>query len=220
MNDLAIYNKLEVALLKEKQADVDTLHHFFPGIYIREMSIKAGIIVMGHEHRTEHLSQCVEGKVELLQSTGNIIIEAPWQGLCQPGRKCAIVHEDVSWFNVFPNIENSQDVEYLENKFFNLSEEFKSYILPSDLGEVYDCEIENLPFGIYKFRMRNNKIYSTATIKKDELIGKFKNTILYKYLQPSTTPNVYLLDNHIYALSDIHSSNGGFDGSEITIGER
>ncbi len=49
---------LENAMLKmtDRQIELVTIHHFSPGIYMRELRIPAGVTLTGAIHKTEHLT--------------------------------------------------------------------------------------------------------------------------------------------------------------------
>lgn len=115
----------EKAMLKQEQGECPVLHHFGPGIYIREVHIPAGGIAIGHEHKTEHMNIMLKGKMSLLNDDGTVsVIEAPFMKVTKPGRKVAYIHEDVVWQNIFATDET--DIETLENMFLNKSDEFKA----------------------------------------------------------------------------------------------
>lgn len=48
--------RLEAALSVFPQVECPTRHHFAPGVYIREMTVPAGVTATGAVHKTEHLT--------------------------------------------------------------------------------------------------------------------------------------------------------------------
>lgn len=48
--------------LDSPQPDIPVKHSFAPGVYIRELTIPAGVFVIGNEHLTEHFNFVVSGK--------------------------------------------------------------------------------------------------------------------------------------------------------------
>lgn len=48
--------RLESILEKSPQAECPVRSHFAPGVYVREMTVPAGVIATGAVHRTEHLT--------------------------------------------------------------------------------------------------------------------------------------------------------------------
>ena len=43
--------------------DFPVVHHFAPGVYARELTMAAGLIVLGKIHKTRHLNIITKGKV-------------------------------------------------------------------------------------------------------------------------------------------------------------
>lgn len=116
-------DQLEVALLKEEQVECAVYHHFFPGIYIREVNIPRGALAVGHRQRFEHLNVFLKGDVSILNDDGSLSrIKAPMMFMGKPGRKCGYVHENVVWLNVYATDET--DVETLESTYLDKSTEF------------------------------------------------------------------------------------------------
>ena len=54
--------KLEEAILKEEQAECPVVHRFSPGVYIREIHMPAGSIVIGHHHRYTHMNVMLKAR--------------------------------------------------------------------------------------------------------------------------------------------------------------
>ena len=132
MSDLAeIFNTLtdnrtksvqtvEREMLKHEQVDCPVVHRFGPGIYIREVSIPAGAIAIGHKQNFEHLNIFLKGRVSIFKDDGTIEeMKAPMIFTGQPGRKIGYIHEDVVWLNVYA--ETERDVEALEAKYLTKS---------------------------------------------------------------------------------------------------
>lgn len=97
---------LEASMLKLPQADCPVRHYFAPGMYAREMSIKAGTVVVGAIHKTEHLIVVSKGRLQIVTDDGTVEIEAPHTMTCKPGQKNAVhVLENAVWTNFFPTTE-------------------------------------------------------------------------------------------------------------------
>lgn len=94
------------------------VHHFGPGIYIREVTLPAGALVVGKTHRHAHMNLMLRGKLELHDEvTGAIrVLEAPQMFVSPPGRKVAHIIETVVWHNVYATEE--RDLERLEAWLF------------------------------------------------------------------------------------------------------
>jgi hypothetical protein len=178
--------KLEKAFLQEKQADCPVVHRFGPNIYIREVSIPAGIFSIGHYQKTEHLNIMLAGRVLMVNEDGSKTeLVAPQIFVSKPGRKIGYILEDMTWQNVYST--NETDVEKLEAMFLEKSmtwqESQKSNALlltldhSQDIADYYLAiaeygfdhetvrqQTENvedqipMPFGNYKMMVANSRI--------------------------------------------------------------
>ena len=112
--------KLEAVMLNEPQADCPVRHHFAPNVYMREVFMPAGAIVLGHKHKTEHQNILVKGKLIILLDDGTTqVLQAPFTYVSQPNRKLAYILEDAIWLNIFGT--NERDIEKLEDTYLDKS---------------------------------------------------------------------------------------------------
>lgn len=104
-------------------------HSFSDGIYVREIFIKKGMFAIGKIHKFEHTFFLMKGKMLLCTEDGVSEIEAPFYGNSNAGTKrVAIALEDSVFVNIHPNLDNTQNIEKLEERFVVSSyEEFKEY---------------------------------------------------------------------------------------------
>lgn len=74
-------------------------HLFTPGIYVREITMSAGLIVTSKIHKTQHPYVVSAGKVSVLTPAEGVqLIEAPFTGITVPGtRRILEVHEETVW---------------------------------------------------------------------------------------------------------------------------
>ena len=113
--------QLEVETIALPQVDCPVIHRFGPGIYIREVTLPAGALVIGHKHRFEHTNIMLKGKMTLLDEDGTTRrLEAPFIYVGNPGRKIAYIFEEVVWQNIYATDET--DVEKLEEMFLDKNE--------------------------------------------------------------------------------------------------
>jgi len=110
---------LEVVLLDQPQAECPVTHHFGPDVYIREVFIPAGSIVVGHAHKGENLNIMLKGRMALLVDGQVSIVEAPFMKVASPGRKVAVAIEDTVWQNVYAT--NETDIDKLDAMFVEKS---------------------------------------------------------------------------------------------------
>ena len=116
---------LEKEMLEMPQADCPVAHHFGPGIYIREVTLPAGIFAVGHAQRYEHLNIMLTGKVAIVDGDQVRVLEAPLIFTGKPGRKVGYVLETCVWQNVYATDET--DIDTLEAHYLDKSENWKAY---------------------------------------------------------------------------------------------
>lgn len=106
---------LEPYLLTLPQAPCPVVHHFGPGVYVREVTIPSGAIAMGHKQRAEHLNIVLKGSVAIIGDDGKVrTIKAPAMFVGGPGRKVGACIEECVWQNIYANPDNCRDIETLE----------------------------------------------------------------------------------------------------------
>lgn len=116
----AVVDRIETAMLALPQADCPVLHHFGPGIYVREVNLPAGITAIGHAQRFPHLNIMLKGRVLMYRDDGSTVeLAAPLLFVGPPGRKIGYVLEDVVWLNVYATSET--DIETLERTYLDKS---------------------------------------------------------------------------------------------------
>lgn len=124
MSNLIIAD-LEKEMLDMPQADCPVAHHFGPGIYIREVTLPAGIFAVGHAQRFDHLNIMLTGKVAIVDDGKVRVLEAPLIFTGKPGRKVGYVIETCVWQNVYATEETNIDA--LEAYYLDKSENWKAY---------------------------------------------------------------------------------------------
>ena len=116
---------LEKEMLEMPQADCPVAHHFGPGIYIREVTLPAGIFAVGHAQRYEHLNIMLTGKVAIVDGDQVRVLEAPLIFTGKPGRKVGYVLETCVWQNVYAT--NETDIDTLEAHYLDKSATWQAY---------------------------------------------------------------------------------------------
>mgnify|MGYP000328966311 CR=1 FL=1 len=81
--------RLEAELQSMPQVDCPVRHYFVPGMYAREMTIPAGVVLTGAVHKTEHLSTISAGRIWVQTEDGPREICAPYTFVSKPGAKRA-----------------------------------------------------------------------------------------------------------------------------------
>lgn len=120
--------ELESHMLGLPQAECPVVHHFGPGIYIREVTLPAGTFAIGHAQRHDHLNIMLTGKVAIVDDAGKTkILQAPLIFVGKPGRKVGLILETCVWQNVYPNPDDERDVDVLEAKWLDKSSTWQAH---------------------------------------------------------------------------------------------
>ena len=172
-------------MLQLPQVQCDVLHRFAPGLYIRELSLPAGTLVVGHHHRDEHLNVLLKGKVTLLNDDGTTsTLQGPMMFVAKPGRKVAYIEEDMVWQNIYATTETDvekleeqlldkdaiwhQHLEYAKHKLLPRADDRQDYSAMLDefgiteeqvtAEALRDDNVIPMPYGTYKFKIGDSPI--------------------------------------------------------------
>jgi len=130
---------IESKMLDLPQADCPVVHHFSPGLYIRELRMFKGTLAIGHYQKTEHMNLFLEGKVLMLDKDGaKTEFSAPMLFVGKPGRKMGYVLEDVVWLNIYATEET--DIEKLERTYLDKSKTWENHNSTKALQKQEDVE--------------------------------------------------------------------------------
>lgn len=100
------------------------VHTFNEGLYLRELHIPKGALIVGHRHRYKTTNMLVKGKMVIYDGTESITVEAPFIAESEAfTRKVGYAIEDSVWVNVHATDETN--IEKLEAKYTISEEEFK-----------------------------------------------------------------------------------------------
>lgn len=81
--------------------DGNTTHWHCEGAYVREFFLPKGSVVTGEIHKSSCINILLQGKIKLVQSDGDKIVEAPHIYVAPPGeKKAAYALEDSIFLNV------------------------------------------------------------------------------------------------------------------------
>ena len=105
-------------------------HFFMDGVYIREMTMFEGTVVIGAIHKTLHMCFLLKGSLTVADENGVKDYIAPCKIIATPGIKRVLyAHENSIWYNTHKNPSNTTDVDQLEKEIVAISyEEYEEYI--------------------------------------------------------------------------------------------
>lgn len=239
--------QIERQLLAMPQADCPVAHHFGPGVYVRELSMKAGTWAIGHHQKFEHLNVLLQGAVRLVNEDGSTTdLRAPLIFTGKPGRKVGFVLEDMVWLNIYAADE--RDVEALEVKFIEKSRQwldheadrlqalttqqepsrvaFAALGLDDVLPEQQRSSDLQAGLEIRQSAIHGRGVFVSATVEAFQAIGHAviggARTQAGQFLNHSDQPNALLVrladgDVQIVTLARVRGPQGGQPGDEVTI---
>jgi hypothetical protein len=107
--------QLEAQMRMMEQLPIEPVHHFADGIYAREILIRAGTILTGKVHSTEHLNIVSQGRIAVWTEDGMKIVAAPCTMVSRPSTKrVGFALEDTVWTTIHANPQNLTDLAALE----------------------------------------------------------------------------------------------------------
>lgn len=126
MTDIATIERERHAKVDELEAQMraggatfepETIHHFAPGLYAREMRVPAGTVVTGKIHKHINLNIMSAGRMTLWGDDGQLIeVQAPYTVVSPPGvRRVAYAHTDVVWTTI--HATEDTDLTLIEREF-------------------------------------------------------------------------------------------------------
>lgn len=134
--------KFEGALLSRPQEEYVTTHSFAPGVYLRTIYMKAGSLLIGHEHRFEHFNVVLTGRASVIMDGKVHQIVAPCIFKSGAGvRKVLYIHENMEWSTVHPTQETN--IEKLEDELVIKSPTFLNHLALQDQEKIRLLEIVN-----------------------------------------------------------------------------
>ena len=111
LQDAIVYGGLDVG-----PAACPVQHHFAPGAYGREMTLPAGLVIVGKIHKHAHINVISKGRVQVFtEQDGLLELAAPCTFVSSPGTK-RVVHvlEETVWTTV--HVTDKTDLAEIERE--------------------------------------------------------------------------------------------------------
>ena len=117
-------------LINKKGAWGEIKHNFAPGIYLRQMILNPGAVIISGIHKRDHVWFLLDGEITVVTEEDKQDYIAPYVGFSNAGTRRVIKANDYSIFqNVFKNPTDNKDIDYLENYNYALTtKEYNEYI--------------------------------------------------------------------------------------------
>lgn len=117
---------LAESLKQYPQEELPVQHDFLDGIYMRTVSMKAGLIVVGKIHKQEHVAIISKGRATVVTEHGVVEMRAPFMFKSPPGvRRALLIHDDMVWTTVHRS--EHTDIVSLEQQL--IAEDFNDPVL-------------------------------------------------------------------------------------------
>lgn len=127
LQNFLVSNADEVNIVTHQDSKPFPLKHTFAdGIYVRQMSMNAGSIVVGAIHKHLHVWFLLTGHISVVTEDSSEDYIAPCYVVATPGTKRIIqANEDSIFVNIHKNPSNTQSIEQLEKNI--VARDFKEY---------------------------------------------------------------------------------------------
>jgi len=165
-------DELEAQFLGLPQVECPVVHHFGPGIYIREVTLPAGAVAIGHHQKHPHTNIMLTGSVVMPDGQGgNKVLKAPLIFTGQPGRKIGYVVALTIWQNVYPNPDDEHEIEVLEGRWLDKSEAWEAQAAATHLAEIEQHHEDRKDFFalIDALGMQPEQVWAQSTNPEDQI---------------------------------------------------
>jgi len=132
---------LQEELLRMPQADVQYLHSFEPGKYIRTMIAPPWTVIVGAEHKTPYKVRLEKGTIavnineEIHTLTAPLEMDVP----ANIKRVGQVFDEELIWVDIYENPDDCTDITTIEERLYVIPEcGLMSNRIPKQLAEVKD----------------------------------------------------------------------------------
>jgi hypothetical protein len=145
---VSINDQIEVVeekLLQLPQVDCHLEHRFAPSVYMREVTMPAGVFVIGHEHNTEHFNVVLTGKARVMIDGVIEDIVAPCVFVSKPSvRKVLYIIDEMKWATIHPTEETN--LEVLDSVLIKKSNAFVTHADVKAMEDSFNPEKGGLPW--------------------------------------------------------------------------
>jgi hypothetical protein len=95
---------------------VNTFAH---GMYIRQITVPAGHLILTYIHKQSHPYFLLQGEVTVIQEEGYKHIKAPYSYITPAGtQRLCFCHTETVWTTVHLNLTNERDIDKIEEDIY------------------------------------------------------------------------------------------------------
>lgn len=107
--------QLQESMLPFECEQPEPNHYFAPGMYCRELTVPANMLMVGKIHKHAHFLLVLKGKALVISEFGRDIVEAGHISVSQPGVKRVVqAIEDTQFVTIHVNASDTEDLEIIE----------------------------------------------------------------------------------------------------------
>lgn len=110
--------QLEAEVGKLPQVDCPVRHFFAKGLYIREITIPKGVVLVGYVHMEECVTTLAKGSILIADGDKTMHLTAPFTMSCVAGtKKAGYALEESVWIDSYANPDDERDIGVLEARY-------------------------------------------------------------------------------------------------------
>jgi hypothetical protein len=181
---------LETRMLSMPQVDCPVVHHFAPGICIREVTLPTGAFAIGHHQKFDHMNMMLKGSVLMLNEDGTThVMTAPMMYVSGPGRKIGLVINDVVWQNIYAT--DLRDVDAIESHFLDKSQTYIGHQEAKQKLEYISRQADRNDFEylLSSYGFNKEQVRSQAESEDDQIEFPFNSAAKF-YVKKSSVEGV------------------------------
>lgn len=127
--------RLQEAMLPQQCEQPEPTHFFAPGMYLRELTVPAGMLLVGKTHRHTHFLVVTKGRAEVISEFGRAVVEPGHISVSQAGvKRVVLALEDTQFITVHLNPSDTQDLAIVEAE--HIEPEILGISAPQTQGEL------------------------------------------------------------------------------------
>jgi hypothetical protein len=127
--------RLQEAMLPIQCPQPEPTHFFAPGMYLRELTVPAGMLLVGKIHKHSHFLVVTKGRAEVISEFGRTIVEPGHISVSQAGvKRVVLALEDTQFITVHLNSTDTEDLAVIEAE--HIEPEVLELASPSTQGEL------------------------------------------------------------------------------------
>ena len=131
-----------------EQVECPVEHNFSEGIYTRTIHMPAGALIVGKQHKTQHLNVILQGHCEVMIGGEIQDIKAPYTFESLAGsQKLLYIFEDTIWMTIHVNEDNETNDAILEDRYI---------MKESTHGVVHDRDNDGINSDVNKRRKQSS----------------------------------------------------------------